>query len=448
MRKIKTLIPDIILSLYLFVAVFLPDFSHIATKYIVFGIDISIVMISIIRTGKIRIHNNILRIIYGFIPFWIYYLIVQTVHCFTSDVYSNKLFLNGIKSLSNVFLYYIVLMLAFYIIFDKTNMSGERVARIVFITSAIQTACVMAAYFNSSIKYRFINMTMKYSQNDIIKRAIQTYSKDRCYGFAGNLFDAFGYVMSILAVVVIVYGLEKKKKPYLIFPFFMLFASLLNARTGFVLILIGALIAFLYYFDITKILKFAGGLVVTVVLVMAVYNYIPQYTKNAVKASINQTILLVNEGETTGVYGEILGNDIVWPDNIPFGDGASPELLAYYSGIDSGYIQCLWRFGLLGSILLFGGFLNMFLQAYRLTNKKAVRSILACVIMIFFVYLLKLFSITNYGAATLIFGIPTAIISLNRKNNEDEDEEFEIQLERYRQSITFGQHNHCNIQKI
>ena len=40
MRKIKTLIPDIILSLYLFVAVFLPDFSHIATKYIVFGIDI------------------------------------------------------------------------------------------------------------------------------------------------------------------------------------------------------------------------------------------------------------------------------------------------------------------------------------------------------------------------------------------------------------------------
>ena len=95
----------------------------------------------------------------------------------------------------------------------------------------------------------------------------------------------------------------------------------------------------------------------------------------------------------------------------------SPERKMGYSGIDSGYIQCLWRYGIIGTLLLLGGYAYSFILAVRYRNTKERKVLIIVILTIFFTYLFKLFSLVNYGNVFLLFVILGALIS-NKTDNQ------------------------------
>lgn len=68
-------------------------------------------------------------------------------------------------------------------------------------------------------------------------------------------------------------------------------------------------------------------------------------------------------------------------------------------------------------VLLFGGYINMYRIVYKKCFDKLDKCIVVSVLLIFFLYLIKLYSISNTGGNVLIFGIPAIILSKYKHRN-------------------------------
>jgi hypothetical protein len=167
----------------------------------------------------------------------------------------------------------------------------------------------------------------------------------------------------------------------------------------------------MFYFDYRKILKYGLFIVVLFFLLVMLMDYLPDSVSKWAKDAGDQMVALFT-GDTSSslVFSEILVNDIILPSNIWFGVGAPPEWLSKStSGIDNGYVQCVWRYGLVGTILLLFGYVRMFTNCRKTTEYKKKKVLMVVYVIIFFMYMMKLYSITNYGALFLLFGTTTLI---------------------------------------
>ena len=410
----------IFFSVYFFFALFQPPLLHIKTNIIMLLFNIMIFCGLSVLTGGIKFSRKILGMILGFLPFVLYLVFMQAYHIMMGESDKMKYFIL-IKINLLMIIYFFVMVLALCRMIDFFHISFKEFMAYIFIAALMQFACVLAAFVVPSIKTLFVNMMIANSNDETIIRAIKKGALYRCYGFAENLFDAFGYILSILISIIMLEGIERKKWVYTISAVFMLFMPLINARTGIILSLVGFAIVLTFYSSPKRLLKILILLPFLILFCKEVFSLLPASTSKWILSGFEETSSLLDSGQTTGVYSEILGKDLVYPDNLLLGAGGSPELLAHYSGIDSGYIQCLWRYGIIGTALLLGAYINMFRMAFFVTKAKKYRCMIIIILIIFVVYLFKLYSLTNYGSVFLIFGIPTFIIkqSINEKEGRN-----------------------------
>jgi uncharacterized protein with PQ loop repeat len=148
------------------------------------------------------------------------------------------------------------------------------------------------------------------------------------------------------------------------------------------------------------------------IIIYGLFQNLPENTKEWITRGLDATSTLVTTGEKTGVYSVIMGTNFVFPKNVFWGVGADREEL-YGIGIESGYVNCLWRYGVVGTMLLFIGVINMFRQTIKMTNGKNEKIIIFTFEVIFFVYLIKLFSIYNNGANIMVMGLPIVYANLS-----------------------------------
>jgi len=71
---------------------------------------------------------------------------------------------------------------------------------------------------------------------------------------------------------------------------------------------------------------------------------------------------------------------------------------------------------MIGTVLFLLGVINTFRITILSTNKKMIKALCMAYLFVFLVYLIKLFSIQNFGGNILLFGIPVLILS-NENNN-------------------------------
>ena len=148
---------------------------------------------------------------------------------------------------------------------------------------------------------------------------------------------------------------------------------------------------------------------VSIVFLPQLYILLPEMTREWLEVGLDATIKLFTSGEKTSAYSAILDQNFIFPDNIFFGEGGDP-LDMVNIGIESGYIQCLWRFGIIGTILLLGAFCVIFVRLFIHSTSSFSKAITVSYAAIFFVYLLKLFSLYNTGATILLIGIPSCVV--------------------------------------
>ena len=71
-------------------------------------------------------------------------------------------------------------------------------------------------------------------------------------------------------------------------------------------------------------------------------------------------------------------------------------------GSDIGYIQCIWRYGVLGSLLLYCGYVRLLMYGSKTSRDDRKKLFGACTCVMLFIYLYKMYPFVNVGATFVI----------------------------------------------
>lgn len=411
-------IEDVIFTLYFFFAIFMPDIMPISTRILLLMAQFLLILWAVVSTKRFRISKRILKILIAFAPFLIYFAYAQCLRVFF-DKAQASIYLSASIETVKPLVYIFIQTFATIALCKKFRVDLHRCIRLMIYAAVLQLLCVLLSLAVPSVRETFLNLTIRYSKSDrmmmVTQKAMNT--DKRGYGFANNLFDSLGYIISMLITLTFLEGFASGKKRFILLSVVMLIIPAVNTRTGLILSFLGFFVVFCFYFDFRRIGSYLLGAAGVALLCLCAYSFlIPKTTQEFIEGGISDTTELIQNQNSSGVYQQILQADIVFPSNMLLGSGASPENLEHYRGIDSGYIQFLWRFGIIGSLLLLGGEFFLFCVAWRCTKSRQAKCILVAFSAIILMYLFKLYSWTNTGAAFILFTLPVVIILDGKKS--------------------------------
>lgn len=211
----------------------------------------------------------------------------------------------------------------------------------------------------------------------------------RGFGFANSFVDSFGWGMGLLAVLPLFLVHKKNPWPILLSPV-LLFVSLVNARTGLVMLLIGlpffaghlikayrhstgreklqlvaALMAAFGIFLLLCLVIYVANPVTLQWIVGDLISFVPQ---DSAPPALQEVLEQWGDDAQT-TTAEVLFSAGFWnlPSGFPllFGTGHTLYAAAGYPHSDVGYVNDLWMGGLVGCLLLYGGFFLLFRRAWR-----------------------------------------------------------------------------------
>lgn len=415
----KNNLTKILLSFLFFLYLFQTPLFKISLVYILDMVFLMIILLNSGKNPKIRINTSIKKVIIGFLPFLVYFFVYMTFKIFTSDNFGElDIYYENIKRVMLTVIH-LVIAVSFLLSIKKKNKYTITDIIDMFIMAAFwQLLCVALSFVFPSVKTVFNNLIMTNSKSEAIVNALSSFGSYRGYGFAENLFDQFGYTLSLLTVLILIEGIERKKTLLIIVSYLMLIASLLNTRTGLLLSVVGIIVVSLMHLDMLKLKSFFKGLLIAGVIIIAGYSVVVRLSDTAfswVSNGMKEISSLIFESETTGTF-YYLSQDIIMPNDMLFGAGGAPRNFSLV-GIDIGYIQSIWMYGVIGTILLFTGYFAMFFQLYKFSNNKKGRSIAICFSLLFFLYTIKLFASHYPGSNFILFGVPILLMVEQQKYN-------------------------------
>ena len=420
--RLSRVMENIFFSVYFFFALFTPAIPISTTKVLLVA-NVMLIFWCALTSSQMSVPKKLLKMFLVFMPFLFFFLFMQCLHFFfdgwTIFIYRLTI-LQTLLPVAYIFL----LLVSTVAICERFAMDLNRYLHLMVYATVLQLFCVLLSLAIPSVRDMFITLTLRYTQSDVMINAFNTMGSKRGYGFSANLFDAFGYIVAMLISFTFLLGLETKKKRLILLAFVMLIMPALNARTGLLLSLMGLSVVFCFYLNRKHIpLYIVGALALVICIVFVYQRFVPEVSKQWLILGVEQTNALLH-GRVIGVYGQILGEDLVWPPRMILGEGASPEFLEGYIGIDSGYIQYLWRFGVIGSVCLLAAQFLLFAVAWRSNKRRAARCILAIFPVMILTYLFKLYSWGNLGAAFILFSLPAVIVVDGQRARRRADRNF------------------------
>lgn len=270
----------------------------------------------------------------------------------------------------------------------------------------------------------------------------------RGFGFTNSFVDSFGWGMGLIAVIPLFFIRKNNMKPALLCPI-LLFVSLVNARTGLIMLFIGMLfvLPLLYkiYRNSTRKEKLYGaGMVIAAVailivlcLIIFIFNpvtlqwivgdlvsFVPENseTPSALQEMLNN---LADDSQTT--TAEVLFSDRFW--NLPsgyiigFGSGHSIFGAEGYPNSDVGYINDLWMGGIVGCILLYGAFFFLFKKAFKSVDSFALKALVLFLAACLAVFQIKANAISFCAGLNITLPI-LFFICFQKKQPEQKHQDF------------------------
>ena len=411
------------LIIYMFLSIFNPDFFPMEMVSLMTYVGIAIVLLFICNQHGITFTKELFYPLRVFLPFLVYFLAITFIFCFSS-IGQRGLFLNNLTAYIIPLSKWYVAYLVFYYISNSFKLDTNEYMSLLMMVGIVQTICVILALFFPRIRDVFNGFTIANSQSQHMKDYV-LMNNQRSFGLADNLFDSFGYTTSFIIVYTFILSISKNTKFILLF-LVMLFMPLLNTRTGVLLVGVCGVLVVLYFYStvfINKWLRTVTTAIITALCAMALYSIVPEDTKTWIEDGFKAIYVLFSSGERTSGFAA-MERMIGIPEHFIIGECCSPESLGR-GATDIGYVQCIWRFGLIGTTLLLYGFFRVFKLGYVKANSKEQKCFSICAGIIFFVYLYKLYSIGNPCGNFIIFTWLAVIINGDRNEHENHIYHFE-----------------------
>lgn len=418
---VKKMLSECLLILYLFIYIFAPPLVP-NIRLILDILNLIIVIFCILYNGKISIPIEVKKTVLPFIPFLIYTWLNALYFIFIEKplsliAYDNSDFIR--TAFMPIFIGVRLMALCFVLqlIKRKMNIKHENISNYIIIAGVLQFLCAILAFLFPGIRDLFLQIINTNTEGAVQKSIFESFDNDkRCYGFSSNLFDSIGYIVSLISTIAFIKTISCKSIKYFICFICTVFIVLLNTRTGLVLDVISVILISLFYARGKVIKNFIGySAIVIMIFIIGCYvvSILPESTLSWVTEGLESVYELLIEQKYSGIFLSFFLYHLNFPNDIIFGDGAIPDAM-YYNVSDIGYVQCIWRYGVIGTILLLMGIAYFFYSVYKRNRKKEMRCFILCSSCIFFVYLIKLFSLYNLGGYAVF--IPIIIMSLLEKN--------------------------------
>ena len=405
-------ISKLMLSFLFFLYIFQPTLVKITLVYI---LDIVFLIIIILNNGMkpiVKINKSLKKALMGFLPFLFYFIIYMFINVVIfRDFKETEIYYENIKKVVFTAIHFVISVTFLLSVKQKKRYTNTDIIDIFILSSFWQLVCVVIAYFSATVRSLFINLTINNSKIQSIVKSLLGAGSRRGYGFAGNLFDHFGFICSLLLVLILIAGIERRKTSLMILSFLMLIPSILNTRTGILLSLVGIIVVFMKYFSKMRFESLLKGLLIAVVGVALGYyvvNNMSNDTFDWVYEGMEEVKKLIFENEKTGTFN-VLTKNINLPNNILFGTGGEPREYSVI-GTDIGYIKSIWMYGLIGTILLLSGYISLFYKLYKSSKMKKNRCIAICFLLMFLLYMIKLFPCHYPGSNFIMLGIPILLM--------------------------------------
>ena len=362
---------SVYLVIYLFLLIFLPPIIkdiNLLLPLFVYSLFIIVLkyrkrLVDVIRKRKDT----------KFLKFLFLYITIYAVTIVLNGLFSGHFYLyNYFISFYSIMLVIICISICIIYMFlfcDKHNISFDDLIKYIIIASLIQSGITLMCLLSCSIKNFFITIMRENTGEILLSNPY--HLERRFFGFSNNMFDSYGFGTGLISLLPLYYSIRNSKKWLIAVPFLLLI-PFLNSRTGLVVFLIGFICFVIFIIKEKKYKEYILSLVCAIAL--AVFGILFVWLFN--KATIEWIITDIKSFFDGSIYGTAtsLFSDTGWkiPNGIfiLFGKGIT---VAGYGGLkgvlgfssDVGYVNELWRTGLLGFSIIILVFFNYIKSIYR-----------------------------------------------------------------------------------
>ncbi len=260
-----------------------------------------------------------------------------------------------------------------WIYLRKKNQGFQELLVNIIVTSIVMSITAIMALISPEIKSFFTERMIVYGVQYADRLAVY-----RNYGFAANLTAFASMLQAVLSVVCIFQAVKGEKKYLLVFPLLIL-SAIINTRSSILFLLSGIFIILL----ITLRSRFAVTYILRYVIIIAVLFAISGFGFSLIQYYNEQTLTWLNVGldsilsfvsgndRSVGYFGELetmVFNSIPTSFNLLMGVGSGvmgDAGAVYGARSDVGFINDLWRGGLLYSTTIICLYLVMLKQIYK-----------------------------------------------------------------------------------
>lgn len=405
----------IVLSLALFLVIYNPPvFGGFSFTLLFLIISFSYSIFNINTVSAIFRDKSIRNVFKSFVLFFIYCTFLTF---FGYLEYNNSETLVNYGNLIIGYVSLISISVAVVVFCIKNKLTFSFLTKAYVFAGLYQAVLGVLCLVNPAVKSFFNGLIEQNSRSEKISRTVEFVSAYRNYGFASTLFDIFGMTMSVLAVLAIYQGIKGKKIYYIIAALISL-AAVINSRTSFVLILVGLLV-FLFSvhgkISFDWIFKRAIFFLVALSGVFLLFQWI---VENQTSDQLVWLASALTEQETgsEGYFYALFNEFLFFPDSflsILFGTSMSPMQLID-KNTDVGYVQYIWYYGIIGSILLYAIYYKLLASAVK-RNKWPESKLFRAILIMIAIYLVKL-TCLGYSMASVVF-VPLCIYAIINQNN-------------------------------
>lgn len=398
---------QIYLILYLFVFLYAPpiifDFNIVILLFF-FSIALLFLkykdqMKKIYQIKKIRyfLLGLVIYSIYFFIIIIINYIFFQRVQLidYLTIIYSYSLFFP-------VTITCIIYIICFCM---KYEINLDNLIRYFIYASLIQAIIAILALIFRDFKEVLLSIMHNHTNNDLLVG--DWLNHRRFFGFSRNLLDQFGLGTGVMCGIAILQ--IRNYKNYVLYIPFLFLLTFLNAKTGIVIIILSFII---YIFNkknrkecFSFLKKYKFKLLLLTSLFIGLIYY---FTPSTFEWIINDFISFLPNSQNEGIASLLFSNGF-WslPSSllqIIFGTGHNVFAVSGFPHSDVGYVNEIWKTGIVGFVILYGTIFILFL--YLIKSKVYIKKYIGILFMIsFFIFMIK-GQVVGYNPATpLIFTI-------------------------------------------
>lgn len=414
----------IVLSAFLFMLIFNPplvrglDFvkvsAAIALMYIVLNFKKFESFINQPRV-KSALSFFLIYIIYGFGVNIVWALIRS------SDLEHSNLNLSEGVSLVTTYLLLFIPVIAICMYSEKNRIDFIGVLECLLIAFSCQAILAIIAYISPDIKSSFVELIYRNSGNSYIAKIVQGSSTRRVYGLASNLWDHFGGACAIMfGVCVCMFQHGNNKR--IINAALIVFMVYLNSRTALLTCLTLIVITLCYQFKN----RFSVGTVIKLFISFSFFYTAFQFISSSISGTTSDWVsdafdnikIFFSDNREESSLNSYFNDFVFFSDDYIatiFGQGLRPRDIIGKNS-DIGYIEIIWRYGIIGSIMLYVSYFNLIKKAR--SDNKMYNQIVFYILIVLAIFHMKI-NILGVNSTTIVAN--TVIFSLLAYSSEKEE---------------------------